>query len=221
MESQIAVLTQAISAPSTRFRIMPNGTFRAWDGRPQGLPGWYMDGRIAGKMIAAAMAKPDDFVIDYEHASLKASEAPAAGWFSRLSWQDGQGLFVEDARWTDKARAMLKAGEYRYVSPVFRFNGQTGEVDSLVNLALTNTPALEGLTDLSTVAINSARLGGCVAPCSGLSEDDLTELRGIEAYNHTFGALGLSHPRTEWAAAKYQMDPAQYIAACRRGGYGR
>jgi phage I-like protein len=221
MESQIAVLTETLSAPSTRFRIIPDGTFRSWDGRPNGLPGWYMDGQIAGKMISAAVAKRDDFVIDYEHASLKASEAPAAGWFSRLSWQVGQGLFVEDARWTDRAKAMLRAGEYRYVSPVFRFNGKTGEVESLVNLALTNTPALEGLTDLSTLAINAARLGGGEAPYSDLSKDDLAELRGIEVYNHTFGALGLSHPRTEWAAAKLKMEPGQYIAACRRGGCGR
>jgi phage I-like protein len=104
-------------------------------------------------------------VIDYEHATLKAKEngqaAPAAGWFKKLVWRDGQGLFLTDARWTDQAKAMVKTKEYRYVSPVFTYHPTTGEVLSLINLALTNDPALSGLTDLGTLAINSA---GATAP---------------------------------------------------------
>lgn len=144
-------VTPLVGAP-TSFRILPAGRFRSGDGRPEGVAGWYLDAAIAAQLIQQADASVNDYVIDYEHQSLHAKEngkpVPAAGWFKKLEWREGDGLYAIDVRWTDTAAQMLKAKEYRYISPVFTY-GQTGDIIRLFSAAVTNTPALDGLTDLA------------------------------------------------------------------------
>ena len=140
------------------FRLVPAGRFRANDGRPHGISGWLMDGDSARRIIAELSARKNDLLIDYEHQSLRTQEtgkpAPAAGWFKQLAWREGDGLYITDARWTRNAAAMLSAQEYRYISPVFHFDDVTGRVLSIVGAAVTNTPGLDGLTDLVALKAN-------------------------------------------------------------------
>lgn len=135
------------------LRIIPAGLFRAIDGRPFGLSGWLLTANNAAQIIKLAISRKDDFVIDYEHQTMKAENngqpAPAAGWFKRLEWREGEGLFAVDVRWTERAAAMIKAGEYRYFSPVFGFDGETGAVQFIQSAAITNYAALDGLTDIA------------------------------------------------------------------------
>lgn len=90
-------------------------------------------------------------MVDYEHQTQLAAQngqpAPAAGWITSLEWEEGRGLFA-GVDWTDKARAHIRAGEYRYISPVFAFDRQSGAVLRLICAALTNHPALAALTTL-------------------------------------------------------------------------
>ena len=152
-----ATFAQSLEAASAEFRIIPQGEFRSIDGRPEGLPGWKMDSVIAGG-IAADLAARDALVIDYEHQTLRVKQngqpAPAAGWLSRVTWREGLGLFAVDVKWTDKAKQMIGAGEYRFISPVFTFDKTSGNVGRLIGLGLTNNPGLTGLTDLSKVALS-------------------------------------------------------------------
>ena len=129
---------------SQRIQLFPAGAFRARDGRPQG-PDWRIDGDIAARLIAAAAARETPYVIDYEHQSLSGDRAPAAGWFSRLEWSAGNGLFASDVKWTSAARQAIEADEYRYLSPVFAYDRDSGAITALLNVALTNNPALDGL----------------------------------------------------------------------------
>lgn len=184
----IANIAQPLPPPGFReFRILPAGVFRTNDGsgRPVNLSGWIMNGAIAAKIIAS-LAMRDDVLIDYEHQSMRASEsgnpAPAAGWFKRAEWREGDGLYAVDVRWTDRAAAMIRAREYRFISPVFQFNSQTGEVLGIVSVGLVNFPALSGLTDLAAA---SAKL-----PTSRDTD------RAIEAFNNAFGMVGVYHPDT-------------------------
>lgn len=135
------------------FRLLPAGVFRSTDGRPAGLAGWRMDRDIAAKLIMLAATRQNDVVIDYEHQTLKTGEngmpAPAAGWFRNLEWREGDGLYATGVKWTDAAAKMLAAQEYRYISPTFAYNSKTGDVDNIMSVALTNNPALDGLTDLA------------------------------------------------------------------------
>lgn len=150
--------TDTLQQPARVFRLIPAGIFRASDGRPQNLPGWTMNAAAAKQMIAAVEQRPGDVLIDFEHQSLNTSTngmpAPAAGWFKQLEWREGDGLYVTDARWTENAAKMIAAREYRHISPVFAFD-KTGVVCGIVSAALTNTPALEGLTDFAA----ASRLG--------------------------------------------------------------
>jgi phage I-like protein len=81
---------------------------------------------------------------------------PAAGSFNRLEWGNGTGLFAVGIHWNDKAKAMIASRECRHVSPVFTYDGKTGEVQRVLSVAITNTPALPSLADLSRVAGNSS-----------------------------------------------------------------
>lgn len=136
-------------------RLLPAGQFRARDGRPWDAPYWLIDAVIAANVIRRAANRADNFVIDYEHQTLLADQngqpAPAAGWFKTVEWRE-DGLYAVDVEWTQRAAQMLADREYRYLSPVFRYDPATGEVLELLHAALTNHPALDGLTDLATLA---------------------------------------------------------------------
>lgn len=108
--------------------------------------------------------------------------APAAGWFKRMEWREGIGLFATDVRWTDKAKVMIAAREYRYISPVFHY-GPDGDVLNLIGLGLTNTPALDGLTDLASIALNSMGAGNAGASPKPVFPASLakSDPRGAEA----------------------------------------
>lgn len=202
-----ATLSQALPpAPFTEFRILPDGVFRTTDGsgRPERLPGWKMDASIAQRIIASLAAR-DDVLIDYEHQSIKAESngqpVPAAGWFNRAEYRPGQGLFAVGVRWADRAKAMIASREYRYISPVFSFDPDTGEVGKLISAGLTNLPALTGLADLAT-----ALTAGMPARPGTLRESD----RGIAAFNQAFGPAGVFHPATppaEVARLKAELLP--------------
>ncbi len=143
--------TTEINSPTRTFRLIPAGMFRANDGRPNNIEGWVLNKAAALKIIQAAQQRATDFVIDYEHQTLQSKNngnpAPAAGWFKKLEWREGDGLYVVDARWTDIAGRMILAKEYRYISPVFTYD-KSGNVQGIHSAALTNTPALDGLTEL-------------------------------------------------------------------------
>jgi len=152
--------TLPVEASSGReFRILPADAFRAQDGRPKEVAAWVLSEARGRELVIAAEQRSMDYVIDYEHQTLSGARAPAAGWFKALEWRP-DGLYATDARWTDAAKGMIAAREYRFISPVFTYSAQTGEVLALVNIALTNNPALHGLTDLSAVAVNRLALLG-------------------------------------------------------------
>lgn len=214
MNTVVAALSQPLGPSGFReFRILPAGMFRSADGsgRPANVTGWLINTRIAHGIIASLAARKDDVLIDYEHQSLQTAKnggiAPAAGWFKRAEWREGDGLYAIDAHWTDKAAAMISAKEYRFISPVFTFDTRSGEVQSLVSIGLTNQPALDGLADLAAA---SARY------TTGNRDTD----RAIDIFNRTFGTVGVFHPQTppaEVARLKAEYGIGKESAACRAG----
>ena len=174
----VAVLRITSQLPKA-FRVIPVGRFHAHDGRPDGH--WYLSPERGRQIAALANQSSQGLLIDFEHDSLKKVDAPEAGRARTLEWRD-DGLYVTDASWTDEAKAMIAAGKKRFISPVFHFNGATGEVLSLESIALTGDPALLGLTDLSQVAVASAQ-GYAVTAVSGVEMDG----RSLEVFERTFG----------------------------------
>lgn len=129
------------------FRILPRGHFRPSDSSDTRGP-WFLSDQRAQEIVQAASDRQADYPIDYEHALIKGGEARAAGWFKRLEAR-ADGIYATDARWTAAAAQMISAKEYRYISPAFLSEGGTGEITKLINVSLTNYPALHTLADLN------------------------------------------------------------------------
>lgn len=95
----------------------------------------------ADAVVAEFSTRGRDLVVDYEHQSLKGTEAPAAGWISELQKRE-DGLYAILREWTDKAVNYFKNREYRYFSPVLKFSRTQKTVSGVHSVALTNHPAL-------------------------------------------------------------------------------
>lgn len=155
---QVAVAACSMALPesgSREIQLTPTGEFRSFDGRPVEAKFWRMTASLAQQLIAAAAARPTPYVIDYDHQTLHIEKngqpAPAAGWFHKLEWREGVGLFGVDVEWTAKASGMIDAKEYRFISPVIGF-ATNGDVTGLYMAALTNNPAILGMDEVLTAA---------------------------------------------------------------------
>lgn len=147
-----------LTASSEHFVLIPEGIFRSEiDGRPFDAPHWELTPERGHQMVATLNQRKIDMVIDYEHATIKSKNsgdpAPAAGWLKSagFTYIEGVGLCSTDFEWLDKAKAHIQAKEYKYISPVFLYN-KSGEICALINVALTNTPALDQLPEAKLAA---------------------------------------------------------------------
>lgn len=141
------------SVAAGRIQLFPAGAFAARDGRPGNLKGvsakeWRLTPEDAEALLARWRQRATPVVIDYEHQThlshTNGQPAPAAGWITALE-ATPEGLFAS-VEWTDKARAHIRAGEYRFISPTFAFDRHSGAVLELHSAALTNNPALDGMS---------------------------------------------------------------------------
>ena len=157
-----------VNVPS-RILVLPDGEFTGVDGRPEGVTfedengerqpvqctAWRLNARIAARLIAVFKEHGLDLVIDYDHQTLRSEEngkpAPAAGWITALDYEAGRGLWAT-VNWTEDGREAVAKREYRYLSPVFPFDPDTGEVLWLHSVALTNTPNLNQLGEIAAMA---------------------------------------------------------------------
>ncbi|WP_417581516.1 phage protease [Nitrincola sp.] len=140
-------------------RLLPDGHFKAVDGRPfDTLSGyWYLDEAAAKQIIAKVHQTQTELVIDYEHQTLLSQQnghpAPAAGWFKDIEWREGSGLWVKP-HWTKRALEFLASGEYRYLSAVFPYDKNSGSPSALHSAALVNRPGLDGVTEITALSAN-------------------------------------------------------------------
>ena len=162
-------------------------------------------------------------MVDYEHQTMNAAEngkpAPAAGWIESLEMEP-DGLYAT-VKWTDAARAFIQADEYRYISPVFTFDPETGAVLELKSAALTNYPALDGMAAVAARAEDDLpmkkELADKLCRLLGLAADAtedamLTELQKLPDGKAL--AVALSEKDTEIAALKAaDPDPTKYVPA--------
>lgn len=89
--------------------------------------------------------------IDINHATElaapKGGESPAAGWIEEL--QARNGALWGRVAWTERGTNAVKSRDYRFISPVFVFAKDSGEIVKLTSAALVNNPNLD-------LALNSA-----------------------------------------------------------------
>lgn len=122
-----------------------------------------------------------DIVIDYEHQTLEDVQAPAGGWIKELYLESG--AISAKVEWTDRAKEYLKNKEYRYLSPVIMVRKNDNKAMMLHSVALTNTPAIDGMfpiinsIDLDAYEENGGKKMDLkeLAKLLGLSEDAAEE----------------------------------------------
>ena len=230
----IASCAFEIDQPGAEVQLLPDGLFRADDGRPDDLPGWVLNARVAAGVLERARARRNDTVIDYEHQTLTFGKAPAAGWFHDLAYRQGEGLFITDARWTETARQHLQEKEYRYISAVFTFDPDTGAITRILHAGLTNHPAVDGMADIELAAaakflpsedalMNEALLKLLGLPKDASEDQALASVTALASLNgKLLSALGVQAGAGEAAAlaalkalqapgTKALPDPAQYV----------
>lgn len=180
----------AVGADGTvEMQLTPAGAFRPTDGRPMDVPAWHIDQAIASRVISRFQARKNPPVVDYEHQTLhketNGQPAPAAAWMRALQWREGSGLWAS-VELTARAAELIRGGEYRFVSPVFRFDPKTGEVLSIEMAALTNHPAIDGMEPL---ALRAAATFG--------SFNDTPEESSMKLLAALIAALALPQTTTE------------------------
>ena len=173
--------------------LLPMGQIKGRDGRR-----WTLEDAKA--VVSASMSEGVDLVIDYEHQvddpkRRTTGPVPAAGWLRDLMVKP-DGIWGRVV-WTQKARNMIEAREYRYLSPVIT-HYRDGRIVRLKGASLVHRPNLE-LTALSsqedTMSDTPSDLGRIATALNLSGEADADQI--IEAINT------LSDPQ--------EPDPAKYI----------
>lgn len=197
------------------IQIFPSGRFYAKDNRrPEG---WKLTQEFADKLISAADAQKDDYMVDFEHQTIYAASNgqpnPAAGWFKQLEYRNDEGLFAK-VKWTKEAASLIQDDKYRYISPFFE-SDDDGNVLSLFNVGLTNTPAIDGMAKVVALSeiIETKRsrsnflseLESLVANSAGLSADQL--VGAVKEMVNQVNWLTAEVPKTDPAPVDSKSDP--------------
>jgi len=233
-----ALAIPLLSADDGALQLFPAGVFNAERGALRGKGPWRIDAQSAARLIAAVAQRKNDIMIDYDHQLLLAAtngqKAVAAGWIGTgtLEWRDAPdpkpGLYAQNPRWTAAAVAHIAADEYRYQSPVFSYDANTGDVLDIINVALTNNPAIDDMQPV-TLAAASALMGNMHPTDKTTTEhpmEQLLQLLGLAADADMAAACGAiealqakaSEQQTQIAALSAQADsgagapdPAKYV----------
>lgn len=144
----LLIAALALSAKAD-VQILPFGEFSGRDGRPGKDLKWKLgneSGAALAKLLNAKHGKVR-FNLDYDHQTFRSESngqpAPASGWGNTFEWRDNDGLYLLDVKWTARAKAMIDADEYSYISPVIVYDKKTGEIVDVINASLVNIPNLE------------------------------------------------------------------------------
>lgn len=125
--------------------------FRA--GRNESTKGTFVFDELSQKLVMAEYERRGvPMMLDYEHMSQSKPPqiAPASAKSAVPEIRNGE-LWLTNIVWTDKAAQMIEAGEYRLFSPAFGYDlldDTSMRVTKLINVALTNDPALHNIEPL-------------------------------------------------------------------------
>ncbi|MCK8106183.1 phage protease [Pseudoalteromonas sp. 2CM41L] len=202
---------------SERVMVMPDGYFNSHDGRPFDVPAnaWLLDQAAFELLKSTASTRTNDYHFDYEHQTLHAEEngkpAPASGWFNPgdLEYVPGEGLYALNVRWTPSARAHLKNDEYRFISPVFHYDKQTGRPTKLRHFALTNDPAVDGMDKVAVLKASKTHVNNGENTMNAAQK--LLSLLGITVDDDKITDADYTQATTALTALKAKADEADTL----------
>lgn len=221
MKLNIATCAFEVSRNAGETQIFPDGNFRSIDGRPSDVDHWFIDPLKTQDLVKTKR----NLVIDYEHQTLNSQingkPAPAAGWFKEIKYKEGSGFFITP-EWTANAARMISESEYKFISPVFRYNSDTGEILQVLHAALTNDPAIDDMQAVSLKSMIDPEEGDramafleSVAAALGMpetsSEEDLLKEIRILKEKTTKDAKDDSSDTPPEAMKQQDPDPAKFV----------
>lgn len=142
MSFSLAAFSEPFISPPSEVQLIPYGRHKTSKGD------FVLDEDGASSIIADFDSRQNDMVLDYEHQTLIGSEAPAAGWIKSIINKGSEGIWAV-VQWTPRAIAYLRNREYRYISPVFLKRASDNKVIRIINAALTNQPAIDGMVPVA------------------------------------------------------------------------
>lgn len=208
----------ADGAPPAEIQLFPMGTVQGRDGRG---PWSLVDQAHAEAVIAAtrAMVGPQDMMIDYDHQAVfavgpgKGGQAEAAGWLpldSLVAKADG---IWGRPNWTSAAAAKLADKAYRYLSPYFGSDKESGRLTRIFNVGLVNQPAIREIAAAASIDLNpDSETQGNTAPMKtvlkalGLKED-ATEAEACASIAALTAAAGQPAEHLAAAASALGLKP--------------
>lgn len=139
VDELIACTTDGIKVDGvpTEIKILPLGLVKTQKGD------FNVDDESVDMIIKQFKDRQLDLVIDYEHQTLENIQAPAGGWIKDI--YKGDGCLIAKVDWTSKAKEYLTNKEYKYLSPVVIVRKKDNKATSIHSVALTNTPAIDGM----------------------------------------------------------------------------
>lgn len=147
-----------LKSPPKAFRLFREGMNKSTKGD------FLFDEQSRHEVMSDYLKKNRWLSIDYDHASLMsnpvdpAMAARRAGKLQLEVTPEGD-LMAVNVSWTPMAAKMLMEEEYGYISPAFTTD-EDGRITSVINVAITNNPALYDLTELCSIKIQDGRTTG-------------------------------------------------------------
>ncbi len=132
---------------STLVQVSPLGNFVGSDS--EGMP---VDETITVDSLKRILQNiTGEILVDVDHASDKGDSTKAAAWATDFRVVDflagnSNGLYAR-LKWTKYGRELVENREYRYLSPVWTLD-DSNEPIQLLTIALTNKPALKGISPI-------------------------------------------------------------------------
>lgn len=175
--------------PPTEFRIFKAGINTSDKGN------FVFDEKAALAVMAAYAKKANTLTMDYEHQAL--ADPPIEAPASCSSWspevRKGE-LWATNVKWTPRAAGLIAAKEYSRFSPAFLHDPKTMRVLRILNVALTNLEALDGVNNLIAASQTSPgelqmKTLAC-AKCTATLKAPVDDEDGDEMYCKTCSVAG-------------------------------
>lgn len=136
---------QTVGHGLKEIQLLPWGVVQAANRAP-----FIVNAESAREIEAAFKREGSELLVDYEHQSLGGDNAApdgtarAAGWIKQIFARPDKGIFGL-ITWNPRAAEFIRAGEYKFMSPVIAIRKVDRVVMGIDSAALTNRPAISGM----------------------------------------------------------------------------
>lgn len=215
---RIALNFEISADAPTRVQLIPAGpNVVGRDGRA-----WLWDAAAQASVLQQFGDRGLPLPIDINHSSEFAApnggESPAAAWIERLE-------IVDDAlwgfvKWTPRGREAVTNREYRFLSPVFEYQGESKRITRLISAGLVNNPNLklqalnreESPMPRSTLLL--AAIAGALMLANDATDDQVAQaINNLKADRDTLKATNAQAPALDRFVPRADYDAVALRAA--------